>query len=73
MSGSLFRNHREAAMAVLTSGAPLRRNEGQFLGGVAFDTGPLTEKQARWLDILIDRYGVEPPELAQAYATGSIQ
>jgi hypothetical protein len=73
MTAARFHNTREAAMAVLTSGAPLRRNEGQFLGGIAFDTGPLTEKQIRWLDILIDRYGVEPPAFAHAYATGSIQ
>lgn len=60
MSAGPFRDHREVAMAVLTCGAQLRRNEGQFLGGIAFDDTPLTEKQERWLNILVERYGVEP-------------
>ncbi|GHH16071.1 hypothetical protein GCM10008023_19660 [Sphingomonas glacialis] len=53
-----FANHREAAMAILTSGAVLSRKEGQFLGGCAFDFGPLTEKQINWLSILLDRHAV---------------
>ena len=48
--------HQHAAMAILTSGANLRAKEGQFLGGIAFDANPLTEKQAQWLEILIDRH-----------------
>jgi len=53
-----FPDHRVAAMAVLTSGAALRPREGQFLGGLAFDANPLTEKQARWLLILLDKHGL---------------
>jgi len=53
-----FPDHRAAAMAVLTSGAVLRPREGQFLGGLAFDANPLTEKQARWLLILLDKHGL---------------
>ncbi|MBW6522498.1 hypothetical protein KZ810_03225 [Sphingomonas sp. RHCKR47] len=61
-----FPDHRAAAMAVLTSGAPLRPREGQFLGGLAFDANPLTEKQANWLRILLDKHGL--PSVAQGDA-----
>lgn len=56
----MFTNHRDAAMAVITSGAALRPKEGQFLGGIAFDLNPLTEKQDGWLRILLDRHGLPP-------------
>jgi hypothetical protein len=55
-----FSDHRAAAMAVLTSGANLRPREGQFLGGLAFDANPPTEKQANWLRILLDKHGLPP-------------
>ena len=55
-----FATHQEAALAVLLSGAQLRRNEGQFLGGLAFDANPMSDKQANWLDILLDRHGLPP-------------
>ena len=48
--------HQQIAMAILTSGAALRSKEGQFLGGIAFDANPLTEKQASWLEILRNRH-----------------
>jgi hypothetical protein len=47
-------------MAILTSGASLRPKEGQFLGGIAFDMNPLTEKQADWLRLLLARHGLPP-------------
>ena len=53
-------DHRQAAMTLLTSGAVLRPREGQFLGGIAFDANPLTEKQARWLAILLDKHDKDP-------------
>lgn len=53
-----FTDHRQAAMALITSGAVLRPKEGQFLGGIAFDANPLTEKQGNWLRILLDRHGL---------------
>ncbi len=59
---ALFTDTRAAAMAVLTSGAALRPREGQFLGGIAFDLNPLTEKQADWLRILLEKHGL--PALA---------
>jgi hypothetical protein len=55
-----FTNHRPAAMAVLTSGAALRPKEGAFLGQLAFDANPPTEKQANWLRILLERHGLPP-------------
>lgn len=51
-------SHQRCAMALLTSGAQLRPKEGQFLGGIAFDANPLTEKQANWLAILQQRHGM---------------
>ena len=53
-----FSDHRPAAMAVLTSGAALRPREGQFLGGLAFDANPPTEKQVNWLLILLEKHGL---------------
>jgi hypothetical protein len=50
--------HQRKAMALLTSGAALKSREGQFLGGIAFDANPLTEKQANWLAILLEKHGV---------------
>lgn len=47
-------------MAAIVSGAALRPKEGQFLGGIAFDANPLTEKQRNWLAILLDRHGLAP-------------
>lgn len=55
-----FTSHRDAAMALLTSGADLRPREGQFLGGISFDANPLTEKQTNWLAILLARHGLPP-------------
>jgi hypothetical protein len=65
MTGA-FTDHRPAAMAVLTSGAALRPREGQFLGGIAFDLNPLTEKQGEWLRILLDKHGLPPLEQGAA-------
>ena len=61
MSERPFTDHRVAAMAVLTSGAALRPREGQFLGGLAFDSKPLTDKQSNWLRILLEKNGL--PEM----------
>ncbi len=52
--------HQRAAMSLLTAGVPLKPREGQFLGGVAFNANPLTEKQRNWLVILLDRHGRAP-------------
>jgi hypothetical protein len=52
--------HQQAAMSLLTAGVPLKPREGQFLGGLAFEANPLTEKQRSWLVILLDRHGLPP-------------
>lgn len=60
---SPFPSHKEAAMALLTSGAALKPKEGQFCGGLAFTDDPLTERQHHWLVILLRRHNL--PELAE--------
>jgi hypothetical protein len=45
---SPFNDHRQACLALLTSGAALTRKAGQFLGGEAVSPGPLSEKQLAW-------------------------
>jgi hypothetical protein len=52
--------HQQAAMSLLTAGVLLKPREGQFLGGVAFDANPLTEKQRNWLVILLNKHGLPP-------------
>ena len=59
-----FHSHQEAARAILLpalqGSAALRAKEGQFLGGLAFDANPPTEKQAHWLGILLEKHGLPP-------------
>ena len=52
--------HQRAAMSLLTAGKPLKPREGQFLGGLAFDATPLSEKQRNWLVILLPKHGLRP-------------
>lgn len=53
-----FDNQRTAAMALINA-APLSTKEGGFLGQMAFSDA-MTEKQARWLGILLERHGLPP-------------
>lgn len=53
-----FKDHSTAALALLNARADLREKEGQFLGGLAFRAAPLTEKQANWLRILLEKHGL---------------
>lgn len=55
-----FRAHADAALALITAGLPLKPREGQFLGGLAFDANPLSEKQRTWLVILLAKHGLPP-------------
>ena len=61
---ALFTDHCEAARAILLPALQgdwsLRHREGQFLGGLAFDANPLSDKQANWLGILLDKHGLPP-------------
>ena len=47
-----FTNFRAAARALLTV-PTLTEKEGQFCGGMAYRTAPLSDKQANWLRILL--------------------
>lgn len=60
MADAIFDDHRSAAMALLTNGISLREKEGNFLGGLAFRSEPMSDKQANWLRILLDRHGLPP-------------
>ena len=55
-----FANQRSAALALLTSDARLTRQAGSFLGQLAVDPTPLSEKQSAWLATLLDRAGLPP-------------
>jgi len=52
-----FQTHREAALSLLNGVEALTPREGQFLGGISF-VPTLTEKQRRWLSILLDKHGL---------------
>lgn len=55
-----FKLPRDAALSLLTSDARLTRQAGSFLGQLAVDPTPLSEKQKAWLDTLLDRAGLPP-------------
>lgn len=52
-----------AAARALLAVDSLSEKEGQFCGGLAFRTAPLSDKQANWLRILLTRHGL--PALAE--------
>ena len=60
MTNSLFRNHRDAALALLTSTQLFSRKAGQFLGQLVVDPTPMSEAQASWLAKLLERAGLPP-------------
>lgn len=53
-------SHRDAALALLTSGCLLSRKAGQFLGQIAVDPAPLSAAQYGWLAKLLERAGLPP-------------
>jgi hypothetical protein len=55
-----FANQRDAALALLNSDSPKTRKSGSFLGQLAVDETPLTDKQRDWLDTLLERAGLLP-------------
>lgn len=57
-----FPSFPAAARALLAVDA-LSEKEGQFCGGLAFRTAPLSDKQANWLRILLARHCL--PALAE--------
>lgn len=58
MAEQLFRNHREAALALLHANQKLTRKAGQFLGQIAVDDTPMTSAQSEWLAKLLERSGL---------------
>ena len=63
-----FTDHRQAALALLNSTSRLSRKAGQFLGQLAVDPAPMSERQASWLANLLDR--AELPPLAEDMPQG---
>ncbi len=57
-----FTRSRDAARALLAV-ETLSEREGQFCGGLAFRSSPLSDKQANWLTLLLARHGL--PALAE--------
>lgn len=54
-------SHKAAALALLMSGADLAEKEGQFCGGIMFRPADMmTDKQWRWLSILLRRHHLPP-------------
>jgi hypothetical protein len=60
-----FPHPRAAALALLTGDYQISRRSGGFLGQVAVDPSPLSDKQTAWLDTLLDRAGL--PELRASH------
>lgn len=53
-----FDDHRLAARQLLTV-TTLTEREGQFLGGLCYRAATLSDKQANWLAILLDRHALQ--------------
>lgn len=60
MTGHIYSDQREAALALLNGNHRLTRKAGQFLGQLAVDPSPLSESQAAWLTKLLDRAELPP-------------
>lgn len=54
-----FASSQSAARALLAVDS-LSEREGQFCGGLAYRTAPISPKQANWLGILLSRHGLPP-------------
>ena len=55
-----FPNHRDAALALLNGTSRISRKAGQFLGQLAVDPAPMSERQASWLANLLERADFPP-------------
>lgn len=62
-----FTRFPDAARALLGVES-LSEKEGQFCGGLAYRAAPLSDKQANWLRILLERHGL--PALAEGGDNG---
>lgn len=66
MTERVFRDQRQAALALLNGNYRQSRKAGQFLGQLAVDASPMSEAQADWLAKLLTR--AELPPLADGGA-----
>ncbi len=57
-----FATHRDAALALLDLGQGLSRQAGSFLGQLAVDPLPMSDKQGAWLAKLLVRGDLPPLE-----------
>ena len=55
-----YPDNRQAALALLSGDYRLSRKAGQFLGQLAVDPSPMSERQADWLAKLLERAGLPP-------------
>lgn len=55
-----FSNQRQAALELLSGGYHLSRKAGSFLGQLAVDPSPMSEAQAAWLSMLLERNQLPP-------------
>lgn len=60
MTDRPFPDNRRAALALLNGDYRLSRKAGQFLGQLAVDPSPMSERQADWLAKLLERAGLPP-------------
>jgi len=60
MTEQPFTDHRAAALALLNGTSRMSRKAGQFLGQLAVDQAPMSERQTSWLAKLLDRAGLPP-------------
>lgn len=60
MTEQPFPHHRAAALALLTGDCKLSRKTGQFLGQLAVDPSPLSDRQSDWLAKLLEKAGLAP-------------
>ena len=66
MTDKFFPNHRLAALTLLNLSQSLSRKAGQFLGQLAVDHSPISERQLEWLAKLLDRAGLPPLTVGDA-------
>lgn len=55
-----FPDHMQAALALLNGNHRLTRKAGQFLGQLAVDHSPISERQHDWLAKLLDKHRLPP-------------
>jgi hypothetical protein len=60
MTDRPFPDHRQAALALLTGNHRLSRKAGQFLGQLAVDPSPMSDRQRDWLVKLLAKHDLTP-------------